>query len=362
MCNEETLGLIEREFDLYKYHTREEMNGKKRNGWIRTMFYSAIQHLVRQDPVYYALNVAAQPDLNWRLVSYPYYTKDTSAGENTGFKHLDLNVPELLAEGRGENIIQSSVSIDDEYEDGCTIVVPGFQRNICEWWVRVEARGMTANGPTTGVAKTYTKDDERVFGAFIPTPCRRGGIRITRPEILHGSTPYCRTRRRTILPCFIAVSEDHHSLENSKCESWAELSACHREMEAPKRSTSGFGFAYGGPGFRFPATVQLASSSALGDAIVCGRRWDDPLVLGELKILLGACEKNAMHYVESCRRRLVENYITAAKAVFEIERVTYGNRSFSRRDSLPDAHACEDDTYSTLGLSDYSCDGASRGD
>jgi hypothetical protein len=78
MSNEETLGLIEREFDLYKYHTREEINGKKRNGWIRTMFYSAIQQLVRQDPVYYALNVAARPDLNWRLVSYPYYTKDTS--------------------------------------------------------------------------------------------------------------------------------------------------------------------------------------------------------------------------------------------------------------------------------------------
>jgi hypothetical protein len=42
------------------------------------MFYSANQQLVRQDPVYYALNVAARPDLNWRLVSYPYYTKDTS--------------------------------------------------------------------------------------------------------------------------------------------------------------------------------------------------------------------------------------------------------------------------------------------
>jgi hypothetical protein len=28
MCNEEALRLIEREFDLYKYHTREEINGK----------------------------------------------------------------------------------------------------------------------------------------------------------------------------------------------------------------------------------------------------------------------------------------------------------------------------------------------
>jgi hypothetical protein len=166
-------------------------------------------------------------------------------GENIGFKHLDLNVPELLSQGRGPNIIQSSVSIDDEYEDGCTIVVPGFQRLIREWWLRVEARGNTANGLTTGVVKRYTRDDEGLIGAYIPTTCQRGGIRITWAEILHGSTPYCHMRFRKILPCFIAISEDHHSFENSNCERWAELSACHREMEAPKRSTSAFGIGYG---------------------------------------------------------------------------------------------------------------------
>jgi len=109
----ETFALIDREFDIYKYHTREEMHGKKRNGWIRTMFYSVIQQVVRQDLVCYALNVAARLDMNFRLISYPYYTKDTNPGENTGFKHLDLNVPRLLSESRGINIVQCSVSIDN---------------------------------------------------------------------------------------------------------------------------------------------------------------------------------------------------------------------------------------------------------
>lgn len=82
--------------------------------------------------------------MNSRLISYPYYTKDTTAGENPGFKHLDLNVPRLLSESRSINIVQSSVSADDEAEDGCTILVPGFHRNIREWWSRVETRGKGA--------------------------------------------------------------------------------------------------------------------------------------------------------------------------------------------------------------------------
>ncbi|KAL0630600.1 hypothetical protein Q9L58_010552, partial [Maublancomyces gigas] len=72
------LRLIEYEFDAYKYHTKLNFHGKARNGWTRTMFYSLIQQLVRQDPAYYAIIAAARPDQNWRLISYPYYTKDTA--------------------------------------------------------------------------------------------------------------------------------------------------------------------------------------------------------------------------------------------------------------------------------------------
>ena len=336
MSNPETFTFIDREFDMYKSHTREEMHGKPLNGWIRTMFYSLIQQVERQDPVYYALMVSARPDINHRLISYPYYTKDTTVGETTGFKHLDLNVTRLLSESRGINIVQSSLSVDNEAEDGCTIVVRGFHRNIREWWSRVEARGMAANGLTTCVSKIYTADDEVAFRRFTPTPCPRGGIRITRPDIPHGSTPVSRLRRRTILPCYIAVSPEHDELENKECETWTQLSTCHRIMEAPKCSTSGFGFAYGGPGYRFPAGVLLESSSAIGDALVCARGWDDPLVHEELAILFGPDDESADQYVQSTRLRLVQNYIRAVKAFFEMEQQRYGSKSFAFCGSLPD--------------------------
>lgn len=60
----EIFKLIEEEFDMYLYHLRDEQNGQKRWGWMRHMFYSLIQQLVRQDPVYYALIAAAQLDKN----------------------------------------------------------------------------------------------------------------------------------------------------------------------------------------------------------------------------------------------------------------------------------------------------------
>ncbi|PUU73473.1 hypothetical protein B9Z19DRAFT_1004396 [Tuber borchii] len=258
-------------------------------------------------------------------------------------------------------MVQSSVSVDNEREDGCTILVPGFHRNIRKWWSRVEARDKAANGLTTCVSKIYTADDEEAFGRFIPTPCPRGGIRITRSDILHGSTRFARLRRRTILPCFIAVSPDYEKLENEECEAWTQLSTCHRVMEAPKRSTSGFGFAYGGPGYRFPPGVLLESSSAIGDALVCARRWDDALVIEELKILLGPNDDRAQQYVQTIRRRLVENYIRAVKAFFEMERQQYGTKSFALCGSLPDSLRDQEGGYTDLWSTDSDSGAVSPG-
>jgi hypothetical protein len=61
------------------------------------MWYSLIQQIIRQDPVYYALVVAARPDTNWRLISYTYYRKSTLDDENTGFSHLGLGCPPSYA-------------------------------------------------------------------------------------------------------------------------------------------------------------------------------------------------------------------------------------------------------------------------
>ena len=90
---------------MYLYHLRDEQDGQKRQGWMRYMFYSLIQQLVRQDPVYYALIAAARLDKNTQLICYPYYVKYQVKGESTSFAYFDINVDKFVKTGRRKNII-----------------------------------------------------------------------------------------------------------------------------------------------------------------------------------------------------------------------------------------------------------------
>ena len=92
-----------------------------------------VQQLVRQDPVYYALIATAWPDKNTWLICYPYYVKYQVEGESTGFAHLDINVDKFMKTGWGKNIIQGSLSLDNENEHSCTLLVPGFYYHIHKW-------------------------------------------------------------------------------------------------------------------------------------------------------------------------------------------------------------------------------------
>ena len=169
----ELMGMVDAEFEMYRHHLREQ-NGLPNFGWCRNMWHSLVQQVLRQNPVFYVLNVAARPDGNWRLVSYPYYTKYTVSGDSTGFKHIDINIQKLLESGRGGNMVQTAVSMGDEFEDGCTLVVPGFHRHIGEWWGKMKGRGLTKNGLVQSVQESYRKEDEKRYGSFVPVVCKRG--------------------------------------------------------------------------------------------------------------------------------------------------------------------------------------------
>jgi hypothetical protein len=60
---------------------------------------------MRQDPVYYAYYIAFRQDRAWRLISYPYYIKYALLGNNTFFRHINVNIPRFLESRRDEYII-----------------------------------------------------------------------------------------------------------------------------------------------------------------------------------------------------------------------------------------------------------------
>jgi hypothetical protein len=95
------------------------------------MYYSGIQQLVRRDPEYWLLYAMLREETN--LISYLYYTKYMKPGDKIFFRHVDLNIAECVATGRGANAIQGSVSWDDEDDKNCTEMLDGFYNHIAEY-------------------------------------------------------------------------------------------------------------------------------------------------------------------------------------------------------------------------------------
>jgi len=322
--------LIDEEFDLYLYHQRER-NGQSNKGWLRTMFYSLCQQIIRQDVEYWALYVCLRRDRRRQLVSYPYYAKYVvpGTGDPTFFRHIDMNVSKFLEDGHGGNIIQGSVSLDHEDEEGCTEIVPGFHKHIRTWWEKVKARGKVPNGHVHGLEKIYLKDDIAEFGDFVRVPCAQGGVRITMPEILHGSTHDKGGKvRRTILPWFVGVMDDGIALDNEESDTWADLARAHATQEALNLTPSGLANRFGTIPYRFPPSSQLYVESPISQALLCRTSWDDPMVQAQANVVLGADRQRARQVIDKHRLSALRAFKRTFPAIRMAENLIFGKDSF----------------------------------
>lgn len=179
---------IDTESAIFLHHLRER-NGEANRGWSRVMYYSLTQQIIRQDLGYWALCASLRSDGNPRMVLHPYYTKHVVDRDSTFFRHLDLNVPRYLEFGWGKNAIQGSLSLDDEAPGNCTEIIPGFHHHLRQWWVELVKEKHHTNGDVHSfTSKVWSRRDEQTYGSFVPVPCLRGDVRLTRPEIPHGSS------------------------------------------------------------------------------------------------------------------------------------------------------------------------------
>lgn len=339
----------EGEFGMYRHH-QWVPSGKRRMGWMRHMFYSGIQQIGRMDLGWYGLVVAARPDLQWRLITYPYVTKDTDPGESTGFLHLDLNVARFLEDGSGGSMLSSSIALDDETADGCTVVVPGFHHHIRDWYACARTRDKRRVGATTNCNAIYRKEDEGRWGAPAPQPCGAFGLRVTLPTLIHGSTPWSDRRRRSLFAWHTAIGDDHETLTDTGAMSWSQLAACHRDMRIPAREPSGGAPLHRVPDWVFPGGLVLDRVSPLAGALVGARRWTDPAVLQERDILLGPDDERARELTDRVRRMLIEAYIRqwdslvmAESQAFVPDSYFSGNRRDGNGSEVEDEDGADDE-------------------
>src|ERR1700738_1598767 len=319
--------MIAQEFDIYQHHFQLHTS-KPKMGFLRNMFFSLTQQMSRQDPAWYALIAACRPSHDWRLISYPYVAKKVVPGERTGFAHTDVNIAKWVEDGHEANQLTSSVSFDQEKPTDCTEIVPGFHHHAVEWYNRLVQRGTEPTGTTTNAVKLYLPEDEQSFRSFQPQVCGPGDVRITRSEIIHGFTPSATIPCRVIYPWFTAIQEDHTTLEIPGQLSWGEVAACHRDMLAPRNGVGGDTVSFSCPVYRFAASIHMPSSSALSDALIGRRSWEDPEVLLERDIILGTDTQATYYYVRRTRKELVKNFKTSFHKMVSIEKSAFGINSF----------------------------------
>jgi hypothetical protein len=322
------MAAVDIEFDMYRYHGRS-VPGHPAMGFLRNMYHSLIQQIIRQDPVYYSLIVALRSDSNYRLVSYPYVTKNSVVGDRTGFLHMDLDIQEYIRSKQGINLFTGSVSLDDEDDKTCTLIVPGFHDHIEDWYKCLDTRGEVPAGATTDCSlKKYTSVDRKRWGFPIPRPCPSHGVQISRSEIPHGASKTSSRQRRVVYPQLVGVNPDCKTLEIKDQLTVDEISVCHRDLLAPYYGVNGQKMTHSLPIGRFPASLIVENVYPLGDALLAKRRWDDPEVLEMHDILLGSDDDAAWRLIQEVRSMLVEKYLKAFKKLEALERKMFGINSY----------------------------------
>jgi hypothetical protein len=307
------LAQFKTEFDMYDWHLRR-ISDKPNFGWLRSMVYSLAQQVMRQDPGYWLLYGLLRPDHCLWLVSYPYYAKYQRKGDATAFRHIDLNVPKM-ADGIGVSQIQGTVSLDDERDNDCTILVPGMHHHIAEWSKRNAARKEFKSGFIHKITdKNLTSQDLNDFDTdWKAVPCPALGVRVTRPEIPHGAQ-MAQGVRRTMLPWYVAIQPDHERLEIPEAGVWEDLARSHRDLVAPPRSPSGHANIYGAIPYAFPAAVQLPSVGGICDALVGRQKWSSATVMVEIGDLLLPTDKEGRPLSTDQHAALIAKYLKTKRS------------------------------------------------
>jgi hypothetical protein len=291
--------LIETEFAMYRHH-HQSLSSDLESFALRNMYYSGIQQLLRQDPIAYALSAAASPHGIWRLITYPDIILDganewSAPKASVAMQDLGVNFPQFDTSNfdtSNLDITQSNVVIER--------TTPGTP---CEDVVHA-------------------------------TPIANISLELSRADKLDQSMPRQHHIGQVVRSWYCAIDKDHNLLGNGCALLWDELAACHRDLEAPVRGPYGQLPPFGRPAYRFPGSVVLDSTSALGEALIGRRKWNDPQVLQERDIVLGDDDSRALAFVNQVRERLVKRYLELFPVIESVERAAFGENSyFKSRDT-----------------------------
>ena len=222
-------------------------------------------------------------------------------------------------------------------------MVPGIHRKLRQWWtdvlIRVDSGVINRaasdhNGNCLTTNDLYRVEDKEKYGNFVPAVCGPGDIRVSRPEIIHGSASGKDRKsggmRWVLNPWFVGIQSDHETTDIPESRSWSTIASYHQGLEAPKTTQLGQSNSHGYPLKRFPPSILLRHISHISDALVGLTRCDDPMVRKELAVLLGPNDSASRKLVKKCRKRMVKAYKANMVIIRELEIELYGQNSYYR--------------------------------
>ena len=311
---------IDLEFQLLRHHGNEDTDGQL---WVSC--HSILQQTLRQDPIIYALTVAAREDVHYRLVSIPVQSEAYDPGDEGKGRFFATNVGNALEEG-STNFVQSEVILSEESGESCTTFVPGFHECLEEWWPEHHMVGQEEDVPYK--VEPYGEEEEDLLGEEKKVVGRMGTLCISCPDVLVGSLPgkvqTVQIERCTATPCFTAI--DMNGNLETGIGNVREVAEAHIRMismaqdrfgnllSTKQRMTEAM-----------PSMPKIQPVWAIGAAILGLESWESSSVKRELGMLFS---DKGREFAEKVREDLRKAMQRAYKTLLRSEREDYGPDSW----------------------------------
>lgn len=325
--------MIDSEFNCYRWH-QDSSSFTSTSAVSRIMTHSLVQQLIRQDPVQYSLHVALRPDHHAELISYPCGVKYAYPGSLHMTPEFTLNtdlIKNMIDTGRGGNMIQAAVAMDEEDDNNCSEIGIGLHKHMAKGHDLATHRDSPSDGVEPPTTLAYFHSDAKALHLphYDRFPCHRGDIRFSMPFLPHRQTGVPDGIRRVIYPCLIAVRKNG-TLEDPRFGTVRSIAESHLKLTHPNTSPlypvddSIRGLQ------RFPPAVELRGLGPLSNALIGQVSWTSPAVRAEAAFYVdGTCsEEDLAAKLTVWRQRAKEQYTRAFQVFEQEERRVFGTRSF----------------------------------
>ena len=123
--------------------------------------------------------------------------------------------------------------MNEESESDYTKLLLGMHKHLNKWWQDVHARTKKTLPDEKIICITdshTTAADRAKYGLdFVLQVCLQGEMRISNLAVPYGVMGPAEGPGRTLLPWFVRIPSDHHTLEVKEMGTWEELAATHRD-------------------------------------------------------------------------------------------------------------------------------------